>query len=565
MNFTTLNLELPSFAQMRQAERAREEELAKNRPKRAYAMAQHNRHTANWSAFPVAANRELRTQLRTMRNRSRALAQNDDYVSGYLSLRENNIPGPTGFTLMVSLEPRSDDPSEAEQKHDAAIVKVIESAFTEWSHAENASASGKLSFVDQQRLVQRCTDRDGEVLIHRRKGANNPFRYTLKFIDVAWLDEFYNTTNPNTGNRIIMSVEVDDDDRPVGYWLTMPAAEYLYSSIRMVRERRRQFVPASEIIHAFVCKEDESQARGVPATHTAGMALKVLDEADLAELINAHVIACNLPYLIPPEGDDENLPNPEAGDGDPANKPIPRPVEQQVEPGIQRILPAGWDVKEFKPEHPNPNWHEFAKAQLRRASAGLEMSYAALANDLTDVNYSSLKAGRSEEQSTYRARQAWMVEHFNRIVGYEWLRMAVLAGKVNISLADFQRVRMDWRGRGWPSIEPLKEIQATILAINNFLDDPISDAAERGEDFMDIVERLKKVRTALNAAGFEFPQPAGDVKPTGKTDDTPTGPADEQAPGDKADGGTNRALPGLQHHLLPGSRRGTNGGAPVIL
>jgi lambda family phage portal protein len=521
--------------------------------KRAFAMAQHNRLTANWSSFPVAPNREMRTQLRTMRSRSRNLGQNDDYIKRYLSLRENNIPGPTGFTFMVSLEPLSDKPSEEQQKHDAAVVKVIERGFEEWSHAENASASGKLSFIDQQRLLQRQMDRDGESLIRRIVGANNPFRYTLKIIDVAWLDEFYNAINPATGNRIVMSVEVDDDDRPVGYWLTMPTSEYAYTSPRFNRQRRRQFVPASEMIHAFVCKDDESQARGYPETHTAGLSLKVLDEADFAELVNAHVVACNLPYLIPPKDEAEQLPAP-TDENDPSTKPIARPVEQQVQAGIQQILPPGWDVKEFKPEHPNPNWPEFAKAQLRRASAGLEMAYASLANDLSDANYSSLKAGRTEEQSTYRARQEWMKEHFNRIVGWEWLRMAIMAGQVKISLQDFLRVRLDWRGRGWPSIEPLKEIQATILAINNFLDDPIADAAERGQSFDDIVERLKKVKAMIEAAGLTI-LPV-EPKPTVKTEsDQEAAAGDNQDGKNNADGGTNRVLPELQHHLLPPSSR----------
>lgn len=529
--------------------------------KRAYAMAQHNRLTANWSRMPVAPNRDLRVGLRDMRNRSRNLQQNEDYIKRYLSLRENNIPGPTGFTLMVSLEPLSDEPSEFEQKRDAAIVRQIERAFEKWSHAENASASGKLSFVDQQRLLQRQMDRDGEALIERRVGANNPFRYTLRFIDVAWLDEFYNGVNQNTGNRIMMSVEVDDDDRPVAYWLTTPPAEYLYTAPGKIRTRQR--VPAGQLTHAFVCKEDESQARGIPETHTAGMTLKLVDEADNAELINAFVVACNLPYLIPPAGSDENLPAPEDGGGDPANKPIPRPVEQQIEPGVQRILPPDWDVKEFKPEHPNPNYIEFAKGQLRRASAGLEVATASLTNDLTGANYSSLKTGRSEEQSTYRARQAWVIEHFNRIVGYEWLRMAVLSGQLKLSLADFQRVRMDWQARGWPSIEPLKEIQATILAINNFLDDPISDAAERGADFNEIVARLKKCKQLLHDAGFEFPNPSGDAKPTGeeKTDDTPDGKADEQ----NADNGTNRVLRALEPQLLSGLSRMSHNGQPIVV
>ena len=527
---------------------------------RAFAMAQHNRLTRNWPAFPIAVNREMRTQLRTMRNRSRNLAQNDDFIARYLHLRENNIAGPTGFTLQVSLDPISDDLLQVE--HDAEVVRIIERAFAEWAHMENASASGKLAFVDQQRLICRQLDRDGESLIHRRVGAANKFRYTLKIIDVAWLDEFYNTVNPATGNRINMSVEVDDDDRPVGYWLTMPPTEYLYGSTRMTRERWRQFVPASEMLHTFVCKDDESQVRGYPETHTAGMTLKVLDEADFAELINAHIAACNLPYLSPPDDEDEEV-STTANESDPT-KAIARPVEQEVQPGIQKILPAGWKVQEFKAEHPNANWPQFSKNQLQRACAGLNAAYSSISGDYSGGSYSSFKIGRSEDQSTYRARQAFMVEHFNRIVGYEWLRCAVLAGQVKISLQDFLRVRLDWQGRGWQSIEPLKEIQATILAINNYLDDPITDAAERGANFYEMVERLKKIKKVLNDAGFDFPAMGGDLKPTGveKTDNTPTGPADEENA--TKDDGSNHVLRALEPQLLPALSRQSNG-QPIVI
>jgi lambda family phage portal protein len=527
---------------------------------RAFAMAQHNRLTRNWSAFPVAINRELRTQLRTARSRSRNLAQNDDYIKRYLSVRENNIPGPTGFTLQVSLDPISDDPPEAQIKHDAEIVRIIERGFTEWSHMENASVSGKLSFVDQQRLLCRQVDRDGESLVHRRVGAANKFRYALKIIDVAWLDEFYNSINPATGNRIIMSVEVDDDDRPVGYWLTMPSTEFIYGSRRMTRDRRRQFVPASEMIHAFVCKDDESQVRGYPETHTAGLTLKVLDEADFAELVKAHVTACNMGILTPPDDDEEQV-NP--GTGEDPEKKIPRPVNQEVQPGTLMVAPAGWKLDQFKSDSPNQNWPEFAKNQLQRACAGLDAAYSTISGDLTGANYSSLKTGRSEEQSTYRARQAWMIEHFNRIVGYEWLRCAVLAGQVKISLQDFLRVRLDWQGRGWPSIEPLKEIQATILAIQNYLDDPITDAAERGANFYEMVERLKKIKKVLNDAGFDFPTagPGSKAVANDKTDDTPDGAADEE---NAKDDGSNRVLRALAPQLLPALSRQSNG-QPIVV
>ena len=57
--------------------------------------------------------------------------------------------------------------------------------------------------------------RDGEFLC-RFIDANNPFGFALKFYDVAYLDETYNEVL-KSGNRIVMSVEVNAYDRPVAY------------------------------------------------------------------------------------------------------------------------------------------------------------------------------------------------------------------------------------------------------------------------------------------------------------------------------------------------------------
>lgn len=513
---------------------------------RAYKVAAIDRLTSNWPVNSISANRELRVSLRSMRNRIRILAQNDDFIKKYLSMVANNVAGPKGFTLLLSMSDAGLDPER--DLRDEAILKTVKAAFEEWSHKENASISGKLSWVDQQRLFCRTLKRDGEVLV-RMVAADNPFGFALKFIDVAWLDELYNLTLPNGGNRILMSVEVDQNDRPVAYWLTMPFSEYLFSA-RPPGVPFRQRVPAGEFIHAFVVLEDDSQARGIPNPHTAALSLKVLDDYEYAELTGAYVDACNLPYLIPPDGDEEFGGDNQITDGN--GKQIPRPIEQQVEPGIQKVLPPGWDVKTFLPGHPNANYGEFAKSVLRRAASGLEVSYASLANDLEGANYSSLKAGQQEERASWRYDQNFEAEHFNRVVIRAWLKMSVLVGRLPLTASDLSRIVATWQPRGWPSIEPLKEIQATILAINNFLDSHIDDAAENGQEWEDILAKLARAQKLIKEAGLEIlpVQPKPTVKTESQQESDAAGSADDEPPDD----GTNRVLRVLQSHLLPAAR-----------
>jgi capsid protein len=205
-------------------------------------------------------------------------------------------------------------------------------------------------------------------------------------------------------------------------------------------------------------------------------------------------------------------------------------------------------------------------------------AYFSFANDLSDVNYSTAKAGQLEERAGYRYDQNFDIEHFERGVfsgpGLNFKQQAWLAGKISCDYRDLQRVRALWRPRGWPSMEPLKEIQATILAINNFLDSHIDYSAENGEKWEEIVLKIARAEKLIQKLGLKVlpdqPKPTTkkeDAEESGtaapnedKTDETPTGTAEEDTV--DGDGGTERVLPEFRHLLLPPARR-SNGDSRI--
>jgi lambda family phage portal protein len=516
----------------------------RGRGTRAYDAAKFNRLTSDWAFLPISANRELRQSLRTLRNRSRERGQNDDYVKKFLGMVVNNVPGPNGFTLQLTVVDATPTRPEQQKLVDDKLIQLVQEAFAEWAHKENASASRKLSWVDQQRLFIRTIARDGEVLV-RKVLADNPFGFALKFIDVAWLDEFYNETLPN-GNRILMSVEVDQYDRPIAYWLTQPPSDYLFNA-RAAGAPFRQRVDASEFIHAFLVLEDESQVRGVPWAHTAMARLKILGGYEEAELVAARIGACKMAWIIQPRDKDE--PRLEAEIDPVTGKPVPVDVPEEMQPGITSILPVGYDVKDSNPQHPNANYSAFGKAVLRGICSGLEVSYASLSNDLEGANYSSLKAGQQEERAYWRSLQQFQIEHFNRIVFAEWIKTAMLSGALAISESEYRRLRASWRPRGWPSIEPLKEVQATILGINNFLDSRTDDAGERGDDWLETLAELAAEDRAIDQAGMKI-LPV-ETKPTVTKESKDEIKADDPANDTPADDGTSRVLPMFEDQLRP--------------
>ena len=174
---------------------------------RRYGSSVIDRLTQDFKGSTLTSNGELEVSLRVMRARSRQLAMDNDYASKFLKMVKANVVGVHG----IQLQARSvrEDGSLDKQDND-----TIEEAFAEWSLPENCSVTGRLSWVDIQRLVIESVARDGEVLVVKVRNFDNPFGFAVQIIEADHLDEDFNLTLAN-GNRIIMSVEVNEWDAPV--------------------------------------------------------------------------------------------------------------------------------------------------------------------------------------------------------------------------------------------------------------------------------------------------------------------------------------------------------------
>jgi lambda family phage portal protein len=468
--------------------------------KRSYDAGRIDRLTADFGGTNTSANFELRRSLRVIRARSRNLARNNDYVKQFLRMVRDNVSGPAGIKLQArALKPNGEPDDDLNRK--------VEAAWRAWCHKENASASGKLSFRDIERKLDTHLARDGEVLV-RAMFVENKFGLALKIYSVDWLDETYNERLPG-GNRVIMSVEIDALDRPVAYWLTPPPADYQFLDTNQ-RGGYRTRVPAEEIIHYYLPddenSDDDSQTRGVPWTHTAVRRLKMLGAFEEAAVVASRIGASKMAFFqqtAPDEesydGEDEDS---EARGGDLMDAP---------EPGTFGIIPEDYELKEWNPEYPHTNYGPFVKGVLRGAAAGLGVTYFSLAQDLEGVNYSSARIGLLSERDVWRGLQGFKVEHFNRVVYLLWLRSSMLSGALDIRVSDYRRLQEPvWHARGWTWIDPKKEADGTVVAINNGFDTITATLAEQGRDLDDyIVERRRELKLLKDAGIPTAPMSSG--------------------------------------------------------
>jgi lambda family phage portal protein len=447
---------------------------------RQYAAATVDRLSSDWSVASTTFQAEIYRHLRALRARSRDMARNNPHMKRFLGMVRRNVVGPAGIKLQVR--------AKRGGELDELINAEVEAKFKEWALPETCSASGKYSWVDAQGMAIATMARDGEFLC-RFIEAENAFSFSVKFYDPAYLDETYNEVL-GSGNRIVMSVEVDRYDRPVAYYFTTPrydVAPYPRESMERVK------VPAAEVVHCFLPFEDDGQIRGVPWAHAAMWNLRKLGQFEEAALINAHVAACSMGFVIPPANEEG------AGIPEEAER---APIEAEYVAGVLRELPPGYDIKTIDAAHPNNDFDPFTSTVLRGAACGLDVSYFALAGDLEAVNYSSARVGLLDDRDNYRTLQNFLIDHFCLRVYRHFLRRGILTGALNILPSDYERLKTpDFQPRGWDWVDPLKDVAASVEAINNGLDTRSRVIAERGGDFEEVVRRLKEEQDFLTANG----------------------------------------------------------------
>lgn len=462
---------------------------------RRFEAAAVNRLTESWLATQRTIDDELRNDLDRLRRRSRDLAKNNEYMGKFLRMVRNNVIG-QGMTL----QSRPMDGATPDVLAGAAIERHL----GEWAKPKNCDAAGRSGLWTMMRAACDAAARDGEILLRLRPGLG-AYGLRLQLLDVERLDTTYNEASIAGRNAVIMGVEVDADHRPVAYHLLRQRPGALTGTeLRGQRDR----VPADEIIHAFVPLEPE-QTRGVPWAHAAMRRLNDLGGYREAAVIAARIGAAKMGFFTSPEAD--TLPS----DGKDAEG-VPYTT---AEPGQFGVLPPGVNFQTFDPSYPHEQFGEFTKATLRGIASGLGVAYNSLSNDLEGVNFSSIRSGVLEERDEWMVLQEWFIEQVLDPIFDQWLRLALAAGAITqisskgssaLPLAKKEKFAAHiWMPRRWGWVDPLKDVQATVLAIENDLTTATDAAARAGVDIEDVFITKQREEELRAQYGIAKPQGKG--------------------------------------------------------
>ncbi len=333
----------------------------------------------------------------------------------------------------------------------------------------------------------RALVRDGEAFVRTFAVSGNPAEDgRAAFVSLALPADQINanlTRDLGNGGRIVAGIEFDASDRIVAYHILPDAPGTPFGLIgQAVR------VSAREVLHVY----DQlfpGQVRGISWLAPILLKLADFDAASDAMLMTLKVQSLMTGFVRDAEGGTAGFES-EAGS-----------LNVSLEPGAMRVLPFGAEVEFSQPGQGLSQAVEFLKGQQREIAVGVGLTFEQVTGDLSGTNYSSARVGLLEFRRRAEMLQRTLIEaQLLRPLWRRWIDAKALAGEIGANeaeLADYRAVK--FVAPGWQWVDPLKEANSDIRAIEAGLKSRAEVVAGRGRDIEELDAEIASDRRFMQA------------------------------------------------------------------
>jgi len=380
--------------------------------------------------------------------------------------------------------------------------KLRRQAEAVWSLWGNyADAAERLDFNEIQFLALRKIIEDGEIIAVPTfiKDSRRPLGRALELIEADRL------VSPPGKTEIIQGVELGAERRqPVRYWLRKaPMVKRDYE----IEQQKYVGIPAKDnrgrpmLLHIFPVSRP-GQVRGVPYFAPVLSYFKDLGDYLEAEVVAARVAACLAVFITKADAYGSAVAG--ATTTDSSGNRI-----QTLEPGMIPYLNVGEDIKVVDPKgRGGETFGGMLNGLLRIIGASLGMPYELLLKDFSQTNYSSARAALLEGRRMFMQWRGWFARKFCQPVWEMVLEEAWLRGLFEAQ--DFYRdreelCRVSWVGGGWGWVDPVKEVEASKLAVDYGLSTLAEEAAGQGRDWEETLEQRQQEQERIKELGLAIP------------------------------------------------------------
>jgi len=414
--------------------------MALNLSKRGgFEGARRDHRASSWQNGSDGANTALWGDLPTLRKRARDLVRNNPLAKRAIDIM-------TAHSVGCGIVPNWKTTNKTQAKR-------LQSAWKKF--VDGADNRQQIDFYGMQELAVRTMFEAGEILALREQGKvkGEP---TLSYLVLEGDHIDHQREGVFEDSVTRLGVVLEKNWHVVkGYYLFQqnPSDAILWGQFPYSR-----FVPKEGIVHLYRIRRP-GQYRGF--TEFAPVLQTMRDYADFKEaaIVKARIAACFSAFVTSEDVSTGALSDPKPSANDPNG-----PNLGMMTPGLVQRLRPGEKI-EFASPSVNTDFGEFTLLSNMEAAAGIGVTYNQATGDLRQANYSSLRAGTLEFRGMIE-----MIQHLTIVpmllkpIYQDFLNFNIAMG--SLRAVDAQ-VPMEWIPPAWQPIDPIKDMNADIMAVRS--------------------------------------------------------------------------------------------------
>ena len=442
-----------------------------------------------WLPRWLSAGSDIDLNLQTMRSRAADLARNTALGSAAITASSRGVIG-SGLKLFARPNHRllGITATEAREWGQRATEE-----FRLWAATVDCDLNRRNNFYDLQHIAYENYLVDGDCFVlFRRKPptTRNPYTLRLQLLEGNRVSTPYRDLTlgsiegraPN-GNRIVNGIEVDDDGELIALHVSNRVPDDAVDRERVTEWARVEMFGRSGFPNALqICHDIRAgQYRGVPYLAPVVETLKQMAQFTTAELSAAIIKSYFALFFTQPEMNYEV--QDVLGEGARSEYEELDISEYRLGTGTLTALPRGVDVKAVDSGQSTSTFGAFMDELETEIGAALGLPREVLVGSFK-ASYSASRAALLQANDEYQRRREWFVRDFLRPIYEVFLTEAVAIGRLDApaffddALKRRAWCECEWYGPALGILDPVKEIQAATLRIEQGLSTRQKEAAE---------------------------------------------------------------------------------------
>lgn len=464
-----------------------------------------------WLANSRSPTEDINLNLPTLRQRSRDTFMSGGVGTAAIRLLRSNVVG-SGLKLKCQLDFEMLGISEEEAKK---WSRDVEKRFHFWANNKNCDIMGLNNFYELQSINFTATLLNGDSFTFLGYDESNNLQLntveadrisTPTDLEGILINE--DVLELNNGNIIVSGIEFSKNGKTQAVYVCNTYNNYNKSWQRI--EINNSYSGLPNVLHSFET-ERPGQTRGVPyLTHVLEpikQLTRYTDAEILANIINSFFVA-----FIHTEDKGQMPLAQQVSEEDSILARQERANTYEIAPGAINVLGTNEKVTFGDPKRPSSSFDTFVTSMCKIIGSTLEIPYEMLLKTFNS-SYSASRAALLESWKVFRAKREWVISDYCQKIYETWLFQQVATGVIKADGFLTDKLKRDlwcesmWIGSSPGQIDPVKEVNAAILRVENGFSTRAKEAQElTGTDFNANAKALK-IENQLLGGGVQGNEP----------------------------------------------------------